>query len=43
MEKLFIERQFDEAEAFHNSLACVLIAGKMAYINKEGTIVWIEN
>lgn len=38
-----IERQFDEAKAFHNGLACVLIAGKMAYINKEGTIVWIEN
>ena len=30
------------AEDFNNGLARVAIAGKMAYINNEGTIIWIE-
>ena len=37
-----IDYQFDDASNFHNGLALVIIVGKMAYINKEGTIVWQE-
>lgn len=39
---IIIDYQFSNAEDFNNGLARVAIAGKMAYINNEGTIIWIE-
>ncbi len=39
---IIIDYQFSDAEDFNNGLARVTIAGKMAYINNEGTIIWIE-
>lgn len=37
-----IDYRYDEASSFHNGLAWVIIAGKMAYIDQEGTVVWQE-
>lgn len=40
--KLVINYQFDDAEDFHDGLARVIKNGKMAYIDKTGTIIWRE-
>lgn len=41
-DNIVIEFLFDDADDFHNGLACVVIGGKMAYIDKTGTVVWQE-
>jgi len=38
--RLAIEPQFDKAAVFHQGLARVVVQGKVAYINKSGSVVW---